>query len=302
MASTDTMALRLREQTQRVLTQNSINCGSLNPIHSYSACRRTGALFDHEEKSMNNSIRPALAGLLTVLSFTVAISSAQENPGPHSGTSDVRPGVTAPPRGFDYYTRTPWFDSPGVREHMPLPAPQYETLTREYQQLWHRYNTGLSRMAKLTPEQRREREGDLRTEFEKDFAHTLDTTITDPVSRARYDQLYRQYRGYSAFRDPVLRQRLRLTPEQVRALDELDRDWHRRYGAWSVRYADKRPLVEEEFHESQALARDRLNLVLTPEQRATWDALIGPPYTFSPDVYFAPQELPKDKPVTGVVR
>jgi hypothetical protein len=282
--------------------RHSFNRDSSNPSHCYSKLSKDWRAFDHKENSMYSSIRPILTGILTVLSLSVAVSYAQENPGPHSGTSDIRPGVTAPPRGFDYYTRTPWFDSPGVREHMPLPAPQYETLTREYQQLWHRYNTGLSRMANLTPAQRREREGDLRTEFEKDFSHTLDTTITDPVARARYDQLYRQYRGYSAFRDPVLQQKLKLTPTQIRALDDLDRDWHRRYGIWSARYVDKRPLVEEEFHESQALARDRLNLVLTPEQRATWDALIAPPYTFSPDVYFAPEELPKDKPVPGVVR
>ena len=235
---------------------------------------------------------------------TIWLSGAPASDDQPASTTNVRDTSTVSGT-YGRYPQTPWFNNSTARQHLRLDDAQYNELNRSYRQAWHRYNDGLSRLEdlsqnRLTPEQRQRREGDLRSEFQKDFSANLQSIVTDGVTRQRYDQLDRQYRGYDAFNDPNVRSKLNLTPEQRQAFADYDREWNRQIGSWRNEYSKNRELIAKRFGESQTQARERIKATLTPEQQAQWNVLIGNPFEFHPDSYF---QLPTTtEPVTGVER
>ena len=188
-----------------------------------------------------------------------------------------------------YYSQTPWFSHPTVREQLQLNEQQYNQLNQDYRQAWNRYYQGWSKLDQnLTPAQRQQREAELRAGFQKNFSPTVTTVFADPASRQRYNQLYWQYQGYDAFQDPTLQQQLNLTAEQQQQLNQYGTAWNTQYNTWRNDYPNNRETIGQKFRESRREARQRINDTLTPAQRKTWNNLIGQPYEFDNDVYFTP--------------
>ena len=227
-----------------------------------------------------------------------AASTPQAGSSPQAGAQNQQTGETqTPPRagdprntGFRSYNRPserPWFSSPGIRQQLGLNDEQYNRLHESYDTSWRRYNESIQELGRdLAREQRRERLRAMRQDFDRDFGTARDQVFTEPDRRSRYDQLYYQYRGYGAFDDPMVQQRLRLSPNQRRQLREYNREWSRQMSELNDRYVADPDTARVRYRELQAQARERLGTALTPEQRQRWQEFTGEPYDFEPDVYF----------------
>jgi len=215
-------------------------------------------------------------------------------PGPRQGAGvNVQvPGVniqagTPAVTNNGYYSQTPWFNDPTIRQELNLNEQQYNQLNQGYQQAWTNYNKERNLIdSKLTPEQRLRREGELRAEFQRGFAPTLDSTFADPAARQRYNQLYWQYQGYDAFQDPTVQQQLNLTAEQQQQLNEYGAAWNQQYSTWRTDYPNNQERIGKQFREARREARQRIHNILTPAQRTTWTRISGQPYEFPSQVYF----------------
>jgi len=189
-----------------------------------------------------------------------------------------------------YYSQTPWFSNPEVREQLQLNEQQYNQLNQAYTQAWNRYNQGWTQLgANLTPEQRAQQEAQLRANFERDFNPAVSAVFVDPAARQRYNQLYLQYQGYGAFQDPYVQKQLNLTPQQQQQFNQFANDWNRQYSTWVTTYPANRERVGKAFREARRDARHRITTVLTPAQQTTWTNMTGQTYEFHPDVYFPTQ-------------
>lgn len=189
-----------------------------------------------------------------------------------------------------YYSRNPWFNNPGVRQELKLNDDQYNALNRQYQQAWVEYNKNRSLVdSSLSLQQQAQREAALRQSFNKQFSPAVDSTFTDQAARDRYNQLYTQYRGYSAFQDPAVQQQLNLTPEQQQKLDQYNSDWNKQFSNWRTDYPANRETVAKQMREARQTARRNIDSTLTPAQRAQWNRMMGQPYEFHPEVYFPSQ-------------
>jgi Spy/CpxP family protein refolding chaperone len=141
----------------------------------------------------------------------------------------------------------------------------------------------------LTPEQRAQKEAELRVNFERDFAPAVSAVFADQTARQRYNQLYLQYQGYGAFQDPIVQQQLNLTPQQQQQFNQFATDWNRQYTTWVTTYPTNREHVGKAFREARRDARHRITTVLTPAQQTTWTNMTGHVYEFQPEVYFPAQ-------------
>lgn len=189
-----------------------------------------------------------------------------------------------------YYTRNPWFSNPGVREELKLNDDQYTTLNRHYERAWVQYNRDRNVIdSSLNLQKQAMREAELRRSFERTLAPAVTTTITDPVARDRYNQLYAQYRGYSAFLDPTVVEQLELTPEQQQKFAQLNAEWAKQTANWRTDYPANRETVVNQLRDSRQTVFRNIDSTLTPAQRARWNKLMGKPYEFHPDVYLPSQ-------------
>lgn len=130
-------------------------------------------------------------------------------------------------RSFWGPSQTPWFGRPEVRQGLNMTDAQYRQLSQNYNKAWTDYNKGVSGMGRsLTDQQAWQRQQELYGTFNNSFSRGLDTSFTDPATRRRYDQLYRQYQGYGAFSDPAVRKELSLTDDQISQFDKYNREWN----------------------------------------------------------------------------
>jgi hypothetical protein len=127
---------------------------------------------------------------------------------------------------------------------------------------------------------------EFQNQFNTDFNGVLDTTFTDPAMRERYNQLNWQYQGLGAFNDPMVQQRLNLTPQQQQRLQTLNAQWRQQLQALQTQ--NRRGLTQQDFAALRARFMNQLDTVLTPEQQQQWTALIGDAYDFPYSAYQTP--------------
>ncbi len=246
--------------------------------------------------------QPAKPGI-TVQAPGVRVQTPGANPqAPAGGVQVQAPGVNLQVPGarvqagaqngaqvgvYNGYPQTPWFSNPSVRQQLQLNEQQYNQLNQSYGKAWTQYNKERNLIDnKLTPEQRQQREGELSSSFQRSFSPAVDSTFSDPAARQRYNQLYWQYQGYDAFRDPTVQQQLNLTPEQQQKLNQYGTAWNQQYHTWQTQYPQNREQVRQQFRDARRASRQRIDSVLTPEQQQQWNKMVGKPYEFPEDVYF----------------
>lgn len=230
-------------------------------------------------------------GLLGLMLTLPSLGHSQDIGSPAPGQKKAtnraeNPTFHSDPTGLN---QTPWFSDPDVRTELKLADEQYERLNGDYTNSWRRYNEGVNALPlDLAEEDHLQRRRELSTRFYSDYSPALEATLTDAAARRRYQQLDWQYRGYAAFEDPGVRKQLHISDEQMRQLGGYNSQWNTQMSKWRSDYATQRDQTTKQFNESRAEARARINSILTPEQRAKWNELIGKPYDFSPGVYFRP--------------
>jgi hypothetical protein len=213
----------------------------------------------------------AAVTMVAVLACSTALAQVQVRaPGVHVGVA-----------------RTPWFSDPAIRRELKLNDTQYERLTRDYSQAWETYNKNFAELKKdLTEEQQRKQMQELSNSFYGTFNKGVDEVFADPVARSRYNRLYWQYRGYSAFDDPVIEKKLDLTAEQRAAIRRYEAEYDQQLRDMRRDYAKDRAGVTKRYGTWWQQTRDRINETLTPQQRTTWAEFVGDPYDFPVTAYF----------------
>lgn len=230
---------------------------------------------------MNRMVTLAAAGVLAVWATTA--QAQQKVPG--QGQSGAFGQQQSPYSGP--ITQNPWFSNPQVRQQLNFNNEQYTQLQKAYTNAWNQYQQGLNNFEKtLTPEQRNQRMQELQQNFYKNYGTATNSILTDPEARARYNQLQLQYRGYDAFYDPMVQEKLALTPEQRQKVAQYNQEWTKSMQELGRDYATNPEKASQRFNEMRKRDLGRLEQLLTPQQRQTWAQLTGNPYNFQPNVYF----------------
>jgi hypothetical protein len=189
--------------------------------------------------------------------------------------------------------KVPWFNNPDVKAEIKLNENQFNDLTDAYTNYWTRYTRGLGELKPdISEEARRARQIELYDEFQQDFTKSIDDIITDPDSRQRYEQLYRQYQGYGALRNPTLQSELNLTAAQREKLHQYDLEWQRKIGKIREDFTRNRRVAMRELKHARHQIHEQIFATLTPEQQATWKAMTGPRFEFPAQVYLPEPPVP----------
>ena len=183
--------------------------------------------------------------------------------------------------------KTPWYHAPGVQEELKLNDEQYKQLSDSYGKAWTQYNQGVTDLDRnLTDEEKVQRRQALSRNFQKEVNKSADTVLIDPALRARYDQLYLQHQGYSAFNDPDVQARLKLTAAQRSKFMEGDRAWNRDMHSWRRDYDRDPTLLGEHFGITQDRYHATVEELLDDDQIATWKSMTGERYKWTPSAYY----------------
>ena len=212
---------------------------------------------------------------------------AQQNPAQQNPAQQNQAGLAAQ-GGFDGgIQRAPWFRNQQIQKQLQLNEEQYRRLNQSYMRSWEQYNKGLSGLdGNLNEQQRMQRLQEMNGLFHKDFSKSVDEVFADRAARQRYNQMEWQYRGYGAFNDPTLQQQLNLEQEQRQKLARYQREWNDQLRTWRREYAKNGDGVNNRFREAYREQQERINAILTPQQRKMWTDLRGKPFEIPTDVYF----------------
>jgi hypothetical protein len=188
---------------------------------------------------------------------------------------------------FGVWGQSPWFTNSGLRTELGLTEAQYNHLNNNYNQAYASYQQSMNGLGQdLSNAQIQAERNQLYSQFQNQFNRNVETVLTDPAARQRYNELNLQYQGYAAFNNPTLQQELKLTPEQIRQLNKYNDNFNSRWDRWNTQYSTNRDSVSQQLNDALAENQKNLNDVLTPEQRQTWRRLTGRRYDFIPDIYF----------------
>ena len=181
-------------------------------------------------------------------------------------------------------SRSVLYQDNNVRKLLNLSSDQVDRLNATNRRIQQKYADELTRVNALSTEQRAAELQRLLSSQRADFYKSVDNVFT-PAQLERYRQLEYQLQGASAFSDPNIRTRLSLTNEQIRRIQELQNN-PSSYEAF-LRSPDgtlRRSSIDE-YRAYRLGTNERLDAILSQEQRDRWRDLIGQPYDkFGPDV------------------
>jgi hypothetical protein len=217
------------------------------------------------------------------------------------GPAGMQQGQVSPsPFGIN---QTPFFMNPQLRQQLQLNDNQFNQLNRAHQRAFGEFQQGFGNLNSLTPDQRREREMQLRGNFNSTFSQSVEQILTDARQRERFGQLSNQFQGFGAFEDPALRQRLNLTNDQLVQLRRFGNQWERELAA--MRQNPQGHTTADAAARNRRLAElhrqrmQRINSILTPEQQEIWNNSIGEPFEFGFDSFFPPETPEGNSPTAS---
>ncbi len=183
--------------------------------------------------------------------------------------------------------QNPWFSNKEIRQQLKLNDDQYNRLNKSYGEAYTRYEQSLNNLApSLTPEQKAKQQQELQQNFYRDFSTVTNDVITDQETRNRLNQLNLQYRGYDAFRDPTVQEKLNLSEEQRTKLMQYNDEYTKAMNDLNRDYTTDQTGVDKRFNELRKNEVGRMEQILNENQRQTWRQLTGDPYNFQSSIYF----------------
>jgi hypothetical protein len=209
-----------------------------------------------------------------------------------NGTAGLNSNASSNNRGAfqnSGVNQTPFFNDPGVRSQLNMNDAQYNSLNQGYQNAYRRYNQSLNNLnnPNMTQQQREAQMQQLETQFNQNFDGTVNSTLNNPQTLNRYNQLNRQYQGFNAFNDPAVRKQLNLSQDQIRQFRTLSGNW--RQQLQQLRQSGGQTVDPAQLTQLQQQFATQLNGVLTPEQQQMWSQQTGQAYSFGPQAYFGSQ-------------
>jgi hypothetical protein len=189
--------------------------------------------------------------------------------------------------GYSGVSPMPWFGNQVMQSQLQLTDQQVNQLNVGYHQSFARYTGAYQGLDKNLPhDQRALKQQELYGSFYKDFSPAVERTFSDPASLQRFQQLDLQYRGYGAFNDSAVIQRLNLTSDQRQKLGQFQNEWIQHMTKWNQYVGDSPTSVLKGFNKARSEIFDNISNILTPEQLGIWSGMIGDPFIFPPEVYF----------------
>lgn len=128
----------------------------------------------------------------------------------------------------------------------------------------------------LSPEERQQKMAVITKEMNDDVKKDLGLS---PEQSRRFDQISVQTRGLMAFADPAIAQKLKLTEDQTRKIDEI-RESARGAGrgAFSKDASDEeRREAMKKFRDAQQESMKKVLALLSDDQKKEWKELTGEP-------------------------
>jgi hypothetical protein len=182
---------------------------------------------------------------------------------------------------FGQINQNAFFMDSAIRAQLNVNAQQADLLNRQYAQLWNVYNKTQSQFnntPNLTDAQRQSMI-QARNQFYSGL-YRSSNDILDANQRARFAQLGLQYRGYQAFDDPIVTERLNLTNDQIIRLRRYEQDYDQQLATVYKLRATDATAFPEKFRELRREMNERINSVFTEPQRRVWKELYGDPHNF----------------------
>jgi len=184
-------------------------------------------------------------------------------------------------RMYGSISQTPWFSSSDVRSQLKLTDEEYNKLNSAYTNAWNTYEREMQGLENVPAQQRAEDMRKIRSTFNQSINQAAQSTLKgDQLNR--YNQLYLQYQGPEAFGDTAVSQKLNLTDAQKKAFseygNEYDENFNRIYGTTG----SDRDTATRQYNEFRMQSQNRINDILTPEQRQTWTQITGQSFNFQP--------------------
>ena len=230
-------------------------------------------------------LKLALAGILGLLTTSALLAQQQGQQGQVQAQGQAKVAV----QGFTPGTinQTPWFGDPAVRQSLKLSDEQFNRLNKSYGENYIRYKQGLSGLGNTLSEQQRiQKMNELSGQFNQGFNRSTEEIFTTPEQRQRYNQIYLQYQGYGAFSDPMLRQKLNLTDEQLQKINQYNQEWNTQMGTLYRDYQTDRQGASKRFEDMRRQMGTRIGEVLNEQQERTWREITGEPFSFGAGAYF----------------
>ena len=194
---------------------------------------------------------------------------------PATGTSGVGNGAI---------TQNPWHS--GIQQQLNLTPQQTQQLNQAYAEHYNLYQKQVNALPNnLTPEQRQQRLNAMRQEFYNNYNNATASYFSSPDQRNRYNQVYLQYRGYGAFEDPNVQQKLNLTNAQLQQLNQFEQNWSQQMDVVRAQYKTDPNAARQSFDRLQQQSQQNLSSVLSPSQMTQWRQIIGNPYSFQASQY-----------------
>jgi hypothetical protein len=128
---------------------------------------------------------------------------------------------------------------------------------------------------------------DFQNQFNTDFNNSVNSTLTDPTMRNRFNQLNTQFRGLSAFSDPTIQRQMNLNAQQQRELRQLAGTFRRDLMQLRRDARNNPDVVQQQFTDLQQQYAARLNAILNAQQQQIWQQLTGQQFQF-PFTAFVP--------------
>jgi len=201
---------------------------------------------------------------------------ARSNLNPNAGESGTNAGGFRsnlnPNAGENGISQNPFFSNQAVRQQLRMNDTQFNSLNSAYRDAYSNYQNSLNGLGKnLTADQRTQQMEMLQNKFNDRFNQNVNSTLTDPGMRNRFEQLNRQYMGLSNFNNPAVQKQLNLTPQQLNQIRQL---------STSIRSQESN--ANPSLNQSQLYSQtwDQLNSILTPQQQQTWSQLTGERFDF----------------------
>jgi hypothetical protein len=252
---------------------------------------------------MGSFTKILFAGLIGVSTASGASAQTKQPPAttapkPQPGTSAL-PGTATKPTtvGPGMIGQSPWFTNQNVSQHLQFSNDQIDRMNRAYGDAWSSYQKRVNGLGiTLTPDQQAIQLKQLNQDFYKELSTSSNQIITDPKARMRYNQLNLQSRGFNAFEDPLVQQRLALTPEQRQSIDRYQQEWSKSMNELRNDFTTDREGAAKRYNELRRRDWDRVEKVLTEQQRQTWREMVGERFDFPPTMFFPPASQQQQQP------
>lgn len=218
-----------------------------------------------------------ILGLSAAAAMLLSAVAIAQNQQPPAGPSPpiVRGGATSS------QLPTPLYRMDNVVKTLSLTPEQINRLNAETNRLQTQYSRNFDQLNRLDERDRLTRLQELLNSYNTDWNKAAGD-ILNQTQMSRYQQLQLQQGGFTTFMNPTIQQQLNLTEQQLNKL-RSEEQWSRQ----QLQQIDTRARVSPDqaldmYSQFVRDRNDRLNAILTPDQRRQWNSMIGPPFEFAP--------------------